>query len=161
MWISNKVFKDIKIFCAVHSRSFIRYQGKNLNGFWIWCCFQFFLHCLVQPNQDIRFLLHVIFIKNQTLKYSNSQLVLFMLLKYCSLNAKRWNANWLELFPWCLKFSEFIVSIFNRLKFILIINTFNLSLTKIYLYTDNKNHQYCTTFTFSPLKNITKHLFIM
>ena len=27
---SNKVFKDIKIFGKVHSRQFIRYQGKNL-----------------------------------------------------------------------------------------------------------------------------------
>ena len=62
MWSSNKVFKDIKIFWTVHSRPFIRYQGKNLDWFWIWCCFRFFLHCLVQPNQDIHFLLHVIFI---------------------------------------------------------------------------------------------------
>ena len=44
------------------SRQYIRDQGKNLDLFWIWCCFQFFLHCLVQPNQDIHFLLHVIFI---------------------------------------------------------------------------------------------------
>ena len=62
MWSSNKVFKDIKIFWTVHSRPFIRYQGKNLDWFWIWCCFQFFLHCLMQPNQDIHFLLHVIVI---------------------------------------------------------------------------------------------------
>ena len=62
MWSSNNVFKDIKIFWTVHSRPFIRYQGKNLDWFWIWCCFRFFLHCLVQPNQDIHFLLHVIFI---------------------------------------------------------------------------------------------------
>ena len=62
MWSSNNVFKDIKIFWTLHSRPFIRYQGKNLDWFWIWCCFRFFLHCLVQPNQDIHFLLHVIFI---------------------------------------------------------------------------------------------------
>ena len=62
MWSSNKVFKDVKIFWRVHSRPFVRYQGKNLDLFWIWCCFQFFLHCLVQPNQDMHFLLHVIFI---------------------------------------------------------------------------------------------------
>ena len=62
MWSLDKVFKDIKIFWTVHSRPFIRYKGKNLDWFWIWCCFQFFLHCLVQPNQDIHFLLHVIFI---------------------------------------------------------------------------------------------------
>ena len=31
MWSSNKVFKDIKIFWTVHSRPFIRYQGKNLD----------------------------------------------------------------------------------------------------------------------------------
>ena len=43
MWSSNKVFKEIKIFWTVHSRSFIRYQGKNVDLFWIWCCFQFFL----------------------------------------------------------------------------------------------------------------------
>ena len=62
MWSPNKVFKDIKLFSTVHLRPFIRYQGKNLDWFWIWCCFRFFLHCLVQPNQDIHFLLHVIFI---------------------------------------------------------------------------------------------------
>ena len=62
MWSSNKVLKESKIFWTVHSRPFIRYQGKNLDLFWIWCCFRFFLHCLVQPNQDIHFLLHVIFI---------------------------------------------------------------------------------------------------
>ena len=62
MWSSNKVFKDMKIFWTVHSRPFIRYQGKNLDWFWICCYFQYFLNCLVQPNQDIDFLLHVIFI---------------------------------------------------------------------------------------------------
>ena len=61
-WFQMKVFKDIKIFWTVHSRPFIRYQGKNLDWFWIWCCFQFFLHCLVQPNQVIHFLFHIIFI---------------------------------------------------------------------------------------------------
>ena len=39
MWSSNKVFKDIKIFWTVHSRPLIRYQGKDLDLFWIWCCF--------------------------------------------------------------------------------------------------------------------------
>ena len=76
-----EVFKDIKKFWTVYSRPFIRYQGKNLHLFWIWCCFQFLLHYFMQPN--------------------------------------RWNANGLELFPWCLTFSEFIVSVSNRLKFIL------------------------------------------
>ena len=52
----------IKIFWTAHSRPFIRYQSKNLDFFWIWCCFQFFLHCLIQPNQVIHFLFHVIFI---------------------------------------------------------------------------------------------------
>ena len=37
-----------------------------------------------------------------------------------------------------LTFSELIVSICNRLKFIWIINTVNLSLTNIWLYTVNK-----------------------
>ena len=35
-----------------------------------------------------------------------------MLLKYCfykCVSADRWNANWLELSPWCLTFSDFIV----------------------------------------------------
>ena len=62
MWNSNEVFKDIKIFWTVHSRPFIRYQSKNLDLFWIWCCFQFFLHSLVQPNQVIHFFFHNIFI---------------------------------------------------------------------------------------------------
>ena len=86
MWSSSKVFEDIKIFWIAHSRPFIRYQGKNLDWFRIWCCFRFFMHCLVQPNQNINFLLHVIFYqKDQALNYSSSQLVLFMLLKFCSL----------------------------------------------------------------------------
>ena len=37
MWSSNKVLKDIKTL-SVHSRTFIRYRGKSLNLFWIWCC---------------------------------------------------------------------------------------------------------------------------
>ena len=60
MWSSNKVFKGIKIIWPVHSRPFIRYQGKSLDLFWIWCCFQFFLHCLMQPNQFIHFLFNII-----------------------------------------------------------------------------------------------------
>ena len=62
MWSSNKVFKDFKIFWTVHSRPFIMCQGRNLDWFRIWCCLNFFLDCLVQPNQDIHFLLYVIFI---------------------------------------------------------------------------------------------------
>ena len=62
IWSSDKVFKDNKIFWTVHSRAFIRYQGKNTDLFWIWCCFQFFLHCFVQPNQVIHFLFHITFI---------------------------------------------------------------------------------------------------
>ena len=61
MWSTNKVFKD-KIFSSVHLSPFIGYQGKNLDLFWIWCCFKFFLHCLVQPNQVIHFLFHILFI---------------------------------------------------------------------------------------------------
>ena len=79
MWSLDKVFKDIKIFWTVHSRPFIRYQGKNLDWFWIWYCFQFFLHwySLSLPCHFYH--------KNQILNYSNGQLVLFMFLKYCSL----------------------------------------------------------------------------
>ena len=62
IWSSNKVFKDIKIFRTVHSRPFFRHQGNNLDWIWVWCCFQVFLYCLVQPNQDMHFLLHVIFL---------------------------------------------------------------------------------------------------
>ena len=141
MWSSNKVFKDIEIFLIVHSRPFIRYQGKNLDWFWIWCCLQFFLYCLVQPNQDIHFLLHVIFIIRIRLSIKQSTCTFYaseILLIKVSLKADRRNANWLEFFPWFLTFSEFMVCIFNRLKFILIINTVSLSLTKIYLYTYNK-----------------------
>ena len=35
---------------------------RHLDLFWIWCCFQFFLHCIVQPNLVIHFLFHIIFI---------------------------------------------------------------------------------------------------
>ena len=62
MWSSSKVFKDIKIFSAVHLRPFIRYQGKKLDLFWIWCLFQSFLHCLIQPSQVIYSPFHIIFI---------------------------------------------------------------------------------------------------
>ena len=62
MWSLNKVFKDIKIFWTVHSQPFIGDQSKKLDLFWIWWYFQFFLHCLVQPNQVIQFLFHIIFI---------------------------------------------------------------------------------------------------
>ena len=117
MWSSNKVFKDIKIFWTVHSRPFIRYQGKNLDWFWIWCCFQFFLHCLVQPNQVIHTLSYHFYHKNQTLNVLNSQLLLCMLLKYYSLKFS-------FLGVW---HSETVSdSICNWLKFILIINTVGL-----------------------------------
>ena len=132
MWSSNKVFKDIKIFWTVHLRPFIRYQDKNLDWFWIRSCFQFFLHCLVEPNQDIHSLLHGSFIIRIRLWIIQAVNLYFLCLwnialKYCF-------PNWLELFPWCLTFSEFIDSIFNRLKFILVINTVSLSLTKIHIY---------------------------
>ena len=136
MLSSNKVFKDIKIFWTVHSRPFIRYQGKNLDWFWIWCCFQFFLYCLVEPNQDIHSLLHGIFIIR--IRLWIIQAVNLYFLCFCNIALKYCFSNWLELFPWYLTFSEFIVSVFNRLKFTLIINTFSLSLKKYYFYTDNK-----------------------
>ena len=60
MWSWKKLFKDIKMFSTVPLRSFIRYQDKNLDLFWISCCFQFFLHCLVQPKQVIHFLFYII-----------------------------------------------------------------------------------------------------
>ena len=93
---SNKVLKDIKIFWTEYLRPFIRYQGKNLDLFWIWCCFQFFLHCFVQPNQVIHFLFQITFTIGirlwifQTVNFffnfkENSQLALCMLLKYCPL----------------------------------------------------------------------------
>ena len=97
MWSSNKVFKDIKIFSTVHLRPFIRYQGENLDLFWIWCCFQFFLHCLVQPNQDIHFLLHVIFIIRirlwiiQTVTctfYASEMLLLKVFVNMCKLTSE-------------------------------------------------------------------------
>ena len=61
MWSSNKEFKDIKIFWKVHLRPFIRYQGKYLDLFWIWCYF-FFWHCLPQSNQVFHIPLYIIFI---------------------------------------------------------------------------------------------------
>ena len=50
MWSLNKVFKDCKIFWTVHSRAFSRYQGKNVDWFWIWSCFNFFFFCIVSCN---------------------------------------------------------------------------------------------------------------
>ena len=95
MWSSNKVFKDIKIFSAVHLRPFIRYQGKNLDLFWI-CCFRFFLHCLVQPNQVIYFLFHIIFIIRIRLWifWTVNQLVICMLLKYSPLKFSKMHVSW-------------------------------------------------------------------
>ena len=74
MWSWTRLSKGIKIFWAVHSRSFLRYQCRNFGLFWIWCCFQFFLHCLVQPNQVIHFLFHKIFILSIRLKQSTCTL---------------------------------------------------------------------------------------
>ena len=55
--------KGIKTFWAVkYSRPLIRYQGKNLNSYWIRCCFLFFLRYLVQPKKLIRFLFHIMLI---------------------------------------------------------------------------------------------------
>ena len=123
-----------KIFWTVHAKLFIRYQGKNLDLFWIWCCFQFFLHCLVQPNQVIQFLFYIFYHKNQTMNLWNSQLVLEIsffkvFINVCKL-AGEMPVDW-SFFPWCLTFSEFIVNVCNRLNFILITNTMSLSLTKI------------------------------
>ena len=63
-----------------------------------------------------------------------------------------------------MTFSDFIVSIYNRLKFILIINTVSLSLTKIYLYTDDKivalvQHQYFWFLVVEPFGEESDHLF--
>ena len=138
MWSSSKVFRDIKAFWTVHLRPFIRYQGKNLDLFWLWCCFQFFLHCLVQPNKVIHFLFHIIFIirirlwvfqslSESTCTLYDSEISLFkVFINACKLTVEI--QNWLELFPWCF---TLIVSVYNRLKFFLIINTSSLSLTKI------------------------------
>ena len=67
--------------------------------------------------------------------FKQSSCVLCMLLKYCPLQFYACTvtdkmAIVLEFFSWCLTFSEFIVIICNRLKFILIVNTVSLSLTK-------------------------------
>ena len=82
--------QSIKIFWTVPSRPLIRYQGKNLDRFWIWCCFRFFLHCLVQPNQDIHFLLHVIFIIRIRLwiLYTSEMLLLKVLVNACKLTGE-------------------------------------------------------------------------
>ena len=61
IWIDSE-YDAVFDFSCIASWPFIRYQGNNLDCFWIWCCFRFFLRCLVQPNQDIHCLLHVIFI---------------------------------------------------------------------------------------------------
>ena len=76
----NKVFKDNKIFSTVILRPFIRYHGKNLDLFQIWCCFQFLLHCLMQTNQVIHFLFHIIFvvrIKQLPCTLYDSEILLF------------------------------------------------------------------------------------
>ena len=90
MWTSDKVFKDIKIFWAVYSRRFIGYQGTNFDLVWMWCCFQSFLNCLVQPNQVIHFLFHINFIirmklwtfKQSTCALYASEILLFKLSIY-------------------------------------------------------------------------------
>ena len=63
MCSSWKVLKGIKIFWTILLKPFIRYQGKNFDLFWIWRCFLFFLHCLVQPKQLIRFLVPIYVIR--------------------------------------------------------------------------------------------------
>ena len=134
MWISNTVFKDIKIFWTVNSRPFIRHQGKDLDLLWIWCCFYFFLQCLVQVSH---LLCHIIFIirirlwifKQSTCTLYASEILLFkVFIKACKL-ARKILVDWSFLISvWN---SVFIFSICNRLNLILIINTISLSLAKI------------------------------
>ena len=115
MWISNTVFKDIKI--TVHSRPFIRYQGKDLDLLWIWCCFYFFLHCLVWV---IHLLCHITFItrirlwifKQSTCTLYASEILLFkVFIKACKLAGK-------ILVDW-----SFLISVWNP------VSSFSVSVT--------------------------------
>ena len=138
MWSSNKVFKDIKIFWTVHLRPFIRYQGKNLDLFWKWCCFQFFLRCLVQPNQVIHFLFHIIFIirirlwisKQSACTLYASEISLFkVFINACKLAGEMAIDKSFFLSVW-QSVNSMSVSVTDW-TFIFIINSVSLSLTKI------------------------------
>ena len=118
MWSSNKLFKDIETFWTVHSRPFIRYQGKNLDLFWIWCCFRFFLHCLVQPNQDIYFFLHVIFIVKIRLWIIRT-VNLYFLIRQQWFNKIRFNKNCLTLVEIVSEPRKNLRFFFHQIKFII------------------------------------------
>ena len=50
---SYKDFGKLQSFWFMYS--FTTWLFRYLDLFWIWCCFQFLLHCLVQPNQAFTF----------------------------------------------------------------------------------------------------------
>ena len=131
MWGSSKVFRDIKIFWTVHLRQFIRYQGKNLDLFWIWCCIQF--SCITSCNlteSSTFFFISFLSLEKDSESFKQSTFTLYaseislfkVFINACELTSGMQNR--LELFPWCL---TLIVSVYKRLKFILIINTVKMS----------------------------------
>ena len=107
------------------------------------------MYRLVQPNQVIHYLLHIIFIlriklwifKQSTWALYASEISLFnFFINACKLTGEL-PIDWsFFLGVWhsvnSLSVNSFIIC--NRLKFILAIDTVSLSLTKIYLYTDGK-----------------------
>ena len=132
------------------------------------------VHCLMQPNQDIHFLLHVIFIIKirpwiiQTVNlyfYAPEILLLKVFINACKLTGEMpidwsfflgvWhsvNSLSVSLTDWNLSSSSIHLGDWSR------------HLENDHLFTFNFTmmfHQYCTRFTFSPLQNITKHLFLM
>ena len=78
IWVSRHRTLRTQYLHLAYLRPFVRYQGKNLDLFWKWCCFKVFLHCLVKPNQVIQFLFHF-HCNNQNMNLSSNHLVLCML----------------------------------------------------------------------------------
>ena len=90
MWSSNKVFKDIKIFWTVHSRPFIRYQGKNLDLSSIYdTVLNFSCVASCKLTKSFTFLSYHFYHKNQTLALgwrqnscSGTTLIIFLVVTY-------------------------------------------------------------------------------
>ena len=96
------------------------------------------LPCATYPSHSLSFSFHF-YHKNQTLNLSTcalytSDISFFkVFINSCKLTSKM-PIEW-SFFRWCLTFSDFNVSICNRLNFILIIYMVKLSLRKTKIYT--------------------------
>ena len=147
------------ISCVVHGRYSKKlkhseqYIWDHLSGtkVKIWICSEYdaIFSCIASCNQLIHLLIHITFMLRiwlwifQTVNFyfvwffigfiTLLSFIFALLIEMCWGIAFKLTCDicsWLEFIPWCLTFSEFIVSICNRLNILLIMNT-TLPLKKI------------------------------